>query len=853
MAGAYSSPGEHCIDKSNVLSFGCELEFIVAYLEGDEPDPDADSEGLAPILRVPVVPEPCGPDSEYAGPAEAYIFNHITDTLRQAGFTAKKDCSWPPPHDIPAERARAMFGIAVKSDSTVNEGAQVEGWNGYHFQGVELNTSASWTSPIAFQELELVIQVLLHSYRIRVNRNCGLHFHVGIGPKPLNTQTVKRIAALLWCLDPIMCHVHPPQRRRMPHSVPIRENSAFACSKQTSLAVSNDTFFEDGIIGKPKLGASVRMAPARPARTRRFPSSRLPTFRADPDTHAKLEKDYPDGFDGYGLMDIAEKVVDSALDGVWRFLSCSNTAELAELMQVAGGGIKSNYSFTGYIEDQNVDGQDEWRCEMPPDRKLTIEFREATGSLDAEWISAWGRICAGIVLFAQNASTTDFFGMLMRLGHAQGDFGDPGPAPYDFLDFLDDIGCFAEAEVIEAKLQDKELFWYPCRKLVHAAADPEEPGDGWGAQESWIIPSPPKQDFWTPPSTPPAREPSSFSWPWGGKPPKPVCQGTGKEENTTETGRDGLADSIHAESGVSEAYSEPGPGEDVPTAADEMEDKAGSHKPSSTAAPKPEFAGFQPTNTTAPDQGSTTNGEKQVAAPEDEDATNTAPEHSINAIETEPEPEPDIDMVSQDTEKPSDERVAAEREAARVAASEQGAREAYTMRFPNGYETIDVSGAGLLCGPRALIESIIAQEPSLLYPPPTVKELQDLLDAADIPYVDDNGDLTLEKNRDNYKADQLAVMLQAWGQELHPDLVLRLGLVRPGKAPFLYPVEDSHRATIIIWVWNNDAQDEQLGIYGHYQGLRPSGPPILVGNPNPNAVAATGGGHAEEDEEEEEL
>jgi hypothetical protein len=688
------------------------------------------------------------------------------------------------------------------------------GGTGYRFQGVELNSSASWTSPIAFQELELATQLLLHTYRIRVNRNCGLQFHVGNGPKPLNTQTVKRVAALLWCLDPIICHIHPPQRRRMLHTLPIRENSTFACGEQTFLSLSNDMFFSEGNIGKPKLGVSVPIIPSRLSRSRRFPSSRLATSRADPDAQAELEAEYPDGFDGDGLVDIGDKDVDSVLDGVWRFIACPDTAELTDLIELAPGRrVKPNYSFSGYRTDQNADGQDEWDCKVDSSYKLTIEFREAVGSLDAEWISAWGRICAGIVLFAQNASTADFFGMALRLAQAQGDFGDPGPAPYDFIDFLDDIGCFAEAEFLEIKMQDKQLFWYPCKKLVFAAADMEPP---------WNPPSPPAevQEFWDPPSPPPGESStqppsdqfwsSQYSsnqsssskpsrWLWGGTRPTSDDMDPQEKKDATESGKEESADATQAESG-------------------------------------------------APEQETTTEPEIETVSR----GTETTPEERDAA------------------DKKATARQAADREAARVAASEREAREAHSIRFPHGHKTIHVSADELLCGPRALIESLTAQEPLLFNNPPTVEQLQELLDKADFIYLDRRGDVTTEKNRNDYTIDQLAVMLNTWGQEQDQKLNLRLGVVRPQKAPFLLPVIEPH-GQIIIWVWNDDAHDEELGVIGHYQGLRPLGPPVTgkapsaqaaiqfppVKIPGLNLAAANDGtatdGTARQEEEEEEL
>lgn len=695
----------------NILSFGCELEFIVTYVIGDDPDPDADDEGLAPILRIPT---DIAPDA-----TTDYIFQNIRDTLRNNGLTLQ-GADLPLPPDVDPDRARAIFGISVKHDNTVHEGDPDRTSNGYRFQGVEINTSASWTSSIAFQEVELLIQVLLHNYRIRVNQSCGLQFHIGNGLRPLNTQTVKRVAALLWCLDPIACHIHPPQRRRSPFSLPIREYSRFANGCQADAA--RDRFFRQGRLGKPKLGGVATIPSSQPARSRRHPTSRVATSRATLDSHAKLEQKYPDGFGGRDMEEVPSKDVDTALDGVSQCLACPNTEELVGLLTVTGGtGLcKPNYSFTGYACDQNPDGQDEWNWVAYPDDKLTIEFREAVGSMDTQWITSWGRICASIVLYALNASTTEFFGMLMRLAQAQGDFGDAGPVPYDFIDFLDDIGCFAEAELLEYKLQDKKLFWFPCRKLDTKVV--VEPQESHG-------PDPPR------------------GWQWG----------FGNE-----------AEEIHVHADDTWPTEEP-----ADSATDNLEE----------------------TN------GNTESGVQELP----------------NTKETTEEEQKTVSNVSEATSR---ENEATGGSLTPKEARAKEAQDAYRLRFPHGYERIQVSAAGLLCGLRALIESIIAQEPVLLSPPPKIQVLQDLLHGPFFQaFIEESQDDTL-REYNNLRGDQLAGLLQVWGRTLSPPLNLRLGFVSAFRPAYLYPASED-MDPIFIWIFNNDAQDERLGIIGHYEGLRP--------------------------------
>lgn len=105
---------------------------------------------------------------------------------------------------------------------------------------------------------------------------------------------------------------------------------------------------------------------------------------------------------------------------------------------------------------------------------MTIEFREATGSLEPAWVTAWASICAGLAEFCLAADEDQFLGVLMRLveaetneglvrqGLGQGDASLLGG--YDVLCFLSDLALQREAAYVKAHLGrgDKDAFWFPC-------------------------------------------------------------------------------------------------------------------------------------------------------------------------------------------------------------------------------------------------------------------------------------------------------------------------------------------------------------------------------------------------------
>jgi hypothetical protein len=176
-----------------------------------------------------------------------------------------------------------------------------------------------------------------------------------------------------------------------------------------------------------------------------------------------------------------------------------------------------------------------------------------------------------------------------------------------------------------------------------------------------------------------------------------------------------------------------------------------------------------------------------------------------------------VDPEPQASKKPVALVETAAQKAIKLASFEEEVGIAFSLRFPDGFERLPVSGGQLLCGPRALIQSIIAQEGDLLYPPPTVEELVALQEEG--YYFDEGSDVpVLRRAESNFTVDHLAGMLQNWGRQFCPDLNLRLGVVTPHKID-LMPVRVGDHIT--IWVWNDGAQNEAANILGHYEGMRP--------------------------------
>ncbi|RYP84097.1 hypothetical protein DL769_001242 [Monosporascus sp. CRB-8-3] len=158
--------------------------------------------------------------------------------------------------------------------------------------------------------------------------------------------------------------------------------------------------------------------------------------------------------------------------------------------------------------------------------------------------------------------------------------------------------------------------------------------------------------------------------------------------------------------------------------------------------------------------------------------------------------------------------------------------------FPHGYQTIFNAAPALRCGLFALRDSIQAQLGQAGVVVPSIEGLQQILDdlqAAgdfDILYVQDPHDLNADEGiENNYFQDQLALVLQTWGQM--NNLELRLGYIRPGAPAYLQPTEFANPT--IVWIFNNNvvapapapgAEGPASGpSYNHWMGLAPNPAP----------------------------
>ncbi|KAI1469959.1 putative amidoligase enzyme-domain-containing protein [Daldinia caldariorum] len=202
-------------------SFGIELEFLVAYLPHDVPDPnEVEAHALPPLLRI----------NETNYEATTKIKESIRATLRKNGIRVSE-----PDYDLAAaepastDKLPSRLHDKDKWSVTVDSSVQEKFMEKYKWQPIEIQSPALWTTDESFQEIEYVTNILTYNYRLRVNPTCGFHVHVGNGKDFFTGETIRRLGMFLWVADPMLSRLHPPWRRVHSYSSSIRYHSRLAC------------------------------------------------------------------------------------------------------------------------------------------------------------------------------------------------------------------------------------------------------------------------------------------------------------------------------------------------------------------------------------------------------------------------------------------------------------------------------------------------------------------------------------------------------------------------------------------------------------------------------------------------
>ncbi|KAI1504789.1 hypothetical protein F5X99DRAFT_416473 [Biscogniauxia marginata] len=200
-------------DSQGCLTFGFELEFLLASVKGDAQDPDPDE--TRALLRIS---NPYDCDEE--------VENFIISILRQIDglpVRSERDDDFHPPHDnVPIYDAwRITHDRSLKKTGRNSH-------DPYKWQGRELSSVVMSSDDLTYpKQIEDVCRALRQA-RIHLNETTSVHVHVGRGDEPFSLLTIKKFATLYWLTEEKLLALHHPCRQQSQYSYLLTQMSNLA-------------------------------------------------------------------------------------------------------------------------------------------------------------------------------------------------------------------------------------------------------------------------------------------------------------------------------------------------------------------------------------------------------------------------------------------------------------------------------------------------------------------------------------------------------------------------------------------------------------------------------------------------
>ncbi|SCN96432.1 uncharacterized protein FFFS_02244 [Fusarium fujikuroi] len=132
-----------------------------------------------------------------------------------------------------------------------------------------------------------------------------------------------------------------------------------------------------------------------------------------------------------------------------------------------------------------------------------------------------------------------------------------------------------------------------------------------------------------------------------------------------------------------------------------------------------------------------------------------------------------------------------------------------TVTVPEYVNIIPTEVGNLECGFYSLVNSITSQIPQ--HPPPTFQELRDIFSGPEMTSRNEAAGL---HNSNNLTADQVAGVLQIWGNSRN--LSLQLGVLIDGGEHLIIRGPENSRT---IWIHNDNANEGNPDTFNHYSGV----------------------------------
>ncbi|KAI1638218.1 hypothetical protein F4809DRAFT_660029 [Biscogniauxia mediterranea] len=338
-------------DQSGALTFGVDLQFLVASVDDEGPDPTHGES--RPLLRTPE-----WDDEDIMMRGEVYdgVKNHIVDILNCEGelpIRYNGDGFYPPYNDYTP--IYGVWRISCERSSIYEDetGPYPYLWHGREISSVIMSSD----DPTYPTEIEKVCRTLRQA-RIHLDETTSLYVHVGPGKESFSLLTVKKFATLYWLTEEKILSLHHPCRQS--------NRDCFFLTRMSKLAtetseehIANERFFDTD----------------RPEHMHEFVPSQLPTL------------------------------LEAQLRQIW---ACTKIEEL-ELLMNKGPTVTGVYTGSVGFERLLPTGKNP-RCNTK-----SFEWRQMAGCLDPNSIIQWARVCIAFTDFARTSSAEEFNRLLITI------------------------------------------------------------------------------------------------------------------------------------------------------------------------------------------------------------------------------------------------------------------------------------------------------------------------------------------------------------------------------------------------------------------------------------------------------
>jgi hypothetical protein len=341
------------------LTFGVEFELNLAALHNDDPDPEPHNK--TPVLRI----DPDAVESEYT-----IVNRAITKSLAAVG--------------IPIELEQPLYNGPVKDCWLIDIDESIDPPEGetflshragrdlslllrprHQWEPRELKTPPYIYSEGSLEAVKLACSRLTNDFRCNMNDSCGLHVHVGNGFEGFEFELVRKLMVFFWTFEGQVDQIHKEPRAHGDYFPSLRVGSNMAQRYRNCVeeVCALDRFH----------------------------------------LHCKCRQRLMPVTDG-----IKQILATTSINELDKLLRCEDDSNLerthkhkynlhfltspAPLPAPASSKLSSE-SRPATTKDKKPTVAPSW----PPNGKRTIEFRQAAGTLDGDFVTAWISTLVGII------------------------------------------------------------------------------------------------------------------------------------------------------------------------------------------------------------------------------------------------------------------------------------------------------------------------------------------------------------------------------------------------------------------------------------------------------------------------